>query len=38
MLEININPAMYRALEAKANEEGMNVYMYVRHLIKNAVE
>lgn len=38
MLEVNINPKMYKALEAKANEAGMNVYMYVRYLIKNAVE
>lgn len=38
MLEININPKMYQALEVKANEAGMNVYMYVRHLIKDAVQ
>jgi len=37
MLELEINPSTYRALEAKAKQHDMSVYAYVRKLIKEDV-
>lgn len=37
MIELEINTKTYQALEAKANAEGLNVYAYLRKLIREDV-